>query len=229
MKGRISDKKVTRLNRLGKVKIGKKSEKGYPMSVDYFIPHGNYAGFFTNVYGAKPKTIQIVFISDEASEVCNEHYEYRDNAGKLVAYGDGETFMVHDPSSDEYVERKGAEVMEQVSSWKPNKTGWQITLKLRFILPAIKGLAGYWELSTKGKASSIKNIRDTFDTVQEMNGTAKGILFDLNVEMHQSNKPNSKSRYPVITMFPNETKEAVDRVNGASLGYTPSEGKLIGK
>ena len=59
------------LPRIGKIKIGKKSERGFPQSVDYFIPSGKYAGLFTQAYGEKPQSIQIVFPSDDAATVCN--------------------------------------------------------------------------------------------------------------------------------------------------------------
>ena len=49
------------LPRIGKIKIGKKSEKGYPMSVDYFIPSGKYAGLFTQAYGENRKQSKLFF------------------------------------------------------------------------------------------------------------------------------------------------------------------------
>ena len=67
MNGRIKRPEApTRLvlPRVGQIKIGKKSERGFPMSVDYFIPAGKYASLFTAAYGEKPQTIQIVFPSD---------------------------------------------------------------------------------------------------------------------------------------------------------------------
>ena len=226
MKGRIKQPRTVRLSRLGKIKIGKISERGFPQSLDHFIARGNYAGFFNQIYGDKPEIIQIVFISDNAAEVCDERFEYRDNAGRLVAYGDGETFHVHDPKTDEYVERAGRETMDAVAKWKPNKTGWQTTLTMRFILPALKGIAGFWELTTKGKRSSINNVRDTFDAINELNGSVKGVLFDLRVEMVKSNKPESRAQFPVISLIPNESPENVEKVNGRSLGFNPESKKL---
>lgn len=102
MKGRINRptpgvKRVV-LPRVGFVKVGLKevgkNGKEYPKSVDYFIPTGKYAGLFTQAYGEKPQTIQIVFPDDDPEKVCNEMYEYRDDDGRRIAYGDGETFFV---------------------------------------------------------------------------------------------------------------------------------------
>ena len=83
MKGRIrrpeAEKSRLILPRVGQIKIGMKNANGYPQSVDYFIPTGKYAGLFTQAYGEKPQTIQIVFPDDDPAKVCNERYEYRDN------------------------------------------------------------------------------------------------------------------------------------------------------
>lgn len=83
-------------------KIGMKNANGYPQSVDYFIPTGKYAGLFTQAYGEKPQTIQIVFPDDDPAKVCNERYEYRDDDGRLIAAGDGETFQVWDGKSTKH-------------------------------------------------------------------------------------------------------------------------------
>lgn len=73
MKGRINRptpgvKRVV-LPRVGFIKVGLKevgkNGKEYPKSVDYFIPTGKYAGLFTQAYGEKPQTIQIVFPDDD--------------------------------------------------------------------------------------------------------------------------------------------------------------------
>ena len=62
----IKDKQASvRFPRLGKIKVGIKSEKGYPQSVDYFVPTGNYAGEVNNVYGEKTNKIKVVFPFDD--------------------------------------------------------------------------------------------------------------------------------------------------------------------
>lgn len=95
MKGRIKRPEAQQsrliLPRVGQIKIGIKNANGYPQSVDYFIPTGKYAGLFTQAYGEKPQTIQIVFPDDDPAKVCNERYEYRDDDGRLIAAGDGDT------------------------------------------------------------------------------------------------------------------------------------------
>ena len=100
MKGRIKRPEAQQsrliLPRVGQIKIGIKNANGYPQSVDYFIPTGKYAGLFTQAYGEKPQTIQIVFPDDDPAKVCNERYEYRDDDGRLIAAGDGDTFQVWD-------------------------------------------------------------------------------------------------------------------------------------
>lgn len=205
---------ILELPEIGRLHIGKKQAgqngREYPVSVDYFIPSGKYEGMFSASLGEKPQTIQIIFPSDNAEKVCNERYEYRDNSGALVARGDGRTFEIWDGkryvpySVDAY-----PDIMEQITRNNPTKRGadnWDIVLTLRFIIPAVRGIVGVWQFSTKGKASSVRNIRESFDGVQMMRGTVTQTVFDLSVQFAKSNKPGVNSRYPVVSLIANDTR-----------------------
>lgn len=205
---------IIELPEIGRLHIGKKqmgqNGKEYPVSVDYFIPAGKYAGMFTAALGEKPGTIQVVFPSDEPEKVCNERYEYRDNSGALVAKGDGRLFEIWDGKKyAPYTTDQYPDIMDQIAKNNPTKRGadnWDIVLTLRFIIPAVRGVVGVWQFSTKGRASSIRNIRESFDAVQMMRGTVTGTVFDLSVQFAKSNKPGSNSRYPVVSMVANDNR-----------------------
>lgn len=207
---------IAALPEIGRLHIGKKQTsqngKEYPVSVDYFIPAGKYAGMFTAALGEKPQTIQIVFPDDNPEKVCNERFVYRDDKGALVARGDGRIFEIWNGkeyarySIDDY-----PDIAQQVIDKNPTKRGadnWDVELTLRFIVPAIRGVVGVWILNTKGRASSVKNLRDSFDSVQAMRGTVTTSVFDLSVHFHKSNKPGSNSRYPVLDLICNDSRVA---------------------
>ena len=212
MAGRILNKEKTKrlpFPILGRVACGEKSEKGYPRSLDYFVASGKYAELFKSAYGDKPSTIQIVFPNDDAELCCKESYELRDTAGKLVSEGDGETFKVWSDKTKAYITLSTEQypnLMEMIAGKYP-KCEWKITLTLNFIIPKVRGIMGLWSFSTKGSASTIPQVRDTFDAMLEQNGHASGVIFDLSVKMHKSNKPNDSSRYPVVSLVPNESEE----------------------
>ncbi len=222
MNGRIirpGEGSVLELPEVGRLKIGKKAQsqngREYPTSVDYFIPTGKYAELFTKFVGDKPKTIQIIFPDDDAEKVCNERYEFRDNAGALVAKGDGTNFDVWNGTKyARYSLSDYPDLMQRISAKfnkKPRREGddgWDIALTLRFIVPAVRGVVGVWQFSTKGAASSIKNIRNSFDGVQLMRGTVCQTVFDLSVEFAKSNKPNTNSKYPVVSLIANDNRVA---------------------
>ena len=194
---------------IGMKKMGQNG-KEYPVSVDYFIPSGKYAGMFTAALGDKPATIQIIFPDDDPAKVCNERYEYRDNTGALVARGDGQEFEVWNgkkyiPVSTE----KYPDIMQQICEKYPTRRGgdnWDIALTMRFIIPAVRGIIGVWVFSTRGKASSMKNIINSFDGVKMLRGTITNSVFDLSVAFAKSNKPNQNNRYPVVTMIANDLR-----------------------
>jgi hypothetical protein len=226
MKGRIirPTEQPSRLMypRVGQIKVGYKNEKGFPQSVDYFIPIGKYAGLFAQAYGKKPSTIQVVFPDDDAEKVCREQYEYRDDFGKLLATGDGETFRVW--NGDKYMELTTTDypnLMDSIEKRYPNKqykktgNGWNVTLTMNFIIPCVKGVIGVWQFVTKGNASTIPQIRDVFDAMLERRGFCKGIVFDLAVQFAKTQKPGDASRYPVVSLIPNESEENVKRIQEA--------------
>lgn len=210
------------LPRVGFIKIGMKTANGYPQSVDYFIPVGKYAGLFTQAYGEKPQIIQIVFPDDDPAKVCNEQYEYRDDEGRLIASGDGETFKVWDGKKYETLTISDyPNLMAGISKRYPNRAvqkggdGWVITLTLTFIVPLVRGIAGVWQFSTKGTASIIPAIRETFDGMLAERGFCKGVIFDLNVQFATTQKPGDKSRFPVVSLVPNESADNVLKVKKA--------------
>lgn len=222
MNGRIirpDNPAMLELPEIGRLHVGMKAKnqygKEYPTSVDYFIPAGKYAEQFKQAYGEKPQSIQIVFPDDNPEIVCNERFEYRDEKGALVARGDGVNFEVW--NGREYAKYATAEypnIMAQIAAKNPKKPrsegddGWDVSLTLRFIVPAVRGIVGVWQFSTKGAASSIKNIRNSFDGVQTMRGTVCQTVFDLSVAFAKSNKPGQNSRYPVVSLIANDNRIA---------------------
>ena len=197
MSGRIVRPESTsmlELPEIGRLHIGMKNDKGYPMSIDWFRPTGKYEGLFRQALGEKPQTIQVIFPSDDAEKVCNEQYQYRDDKGALVARGDGHTFevwngKVYAPYTiDDY-----PNIMQLIAEKNPTKRKED-------------NLVGVWGLTTKGRASSVRNIRESFDAVQMMRGTVVTSVFDLSVHFHKSNKPNDTSRYPVLSLVANDNR-----------------------
>lgn len=227
MNGRITNRPSTEQSRLalprvGFIKIGYKDERGLPRSTDYFSATGKYARLFEKAYGEKPQTIQIVFPSDNPAQVCNERYEYRDDEGRLLAIGDGTDFQVWNGKEYQHLSATDyPNLMTSIEKRYPNKqyqrTGesWSIILTLNFIIPCVQGIAGVWQFSTKGTASTIPQIRDVFDAMLQAKGYVRGIIFDLNVQFAKSQKPGDKSRYPVVSMIPNESEENVRKIKQA--------------
>lgn len=217
MNGRIvrpeSGASMLELPEIGRLHIGMKSEKGYPQSIDWFRPTGKYAELFTKALGDKPNTVAIIFPDDDPEKVCNERYTYRDDDGRLVARGDGITFEIW--NGKEYAPYSVAQypdIMQQVAAKQPNKRikagkdGWDVELTMRFIIPAVRGIVGVWGFTTKGAASTIPNVRKSFDSVQVMRGTVTNTAFDLSVKFAKSNKPGDNSRFPVVELIANDNR-----------------------
>lgn len=196
------------LPEIGKIKTGMKSAKGYPMSLDYFRATGSFANEFTKLFGEKPTSLQIAFISDDLNEVCNERFESWDK-GKRYGYGDGEMFTVFDSTVGEkggYVENVPA-TDKRVRALK-----WDRTLTLRFVLLKMKGVLGYWSYQTKAKEVTIPSIVKSFDLVKDKAGTVVGFPFNLMVEKRTGYSPGDPKSYPVVSLVPNFSEENIEMV-----------------
>lgn len=219
MNGRIvRSEQSSKVPMIGRIKCGDKAinsaGKEYPRSLDYFRATGDYEHMFRKAFGDKPSKIEIIFLSNNIADVCNERYELRDNAGKLYGHGDGVTFKVYDKEQDIFVEKK-PDNPEKFMADCEQRIGkkWAITLTLNFLIPAIKGVFGTWQFVTKAEKSTIPTITGTIDKVREMAGTIVNIPFDLIVEKVTSQKPGSKSSYPVVKLIANVSSENLEKIS----------------
>lgn len=216
MNGRVQRAgNVGKFGRIGFIKCGEKTEKG-ARSLDYFIASGKYAHYFNEAYPDKPKSIKIIFLSDNINEVCYERYEIW--AGKkFYGEGDGKDFVVWSQQENNYKYIHVDECQEfmnkiESSAKKISKDAkWNLTLTLRFLIPAIGKVGGIWEFTTRAEKSSINLIRDPFDMVLEKGGTVTRTLFDLNIDWHVSKKMGSKSAYPVVSLIPNMSRYNLEK------------------
>lgn len=197
------------LPEIGKIKTGIKTQnaegKEYPKAIDYFRATGNFANQFTALFGEKPQSLQVAFISDNIKEVCNEQFESWDK-GKRYGWGDGETFTVWDSTTGKYVDQV-APTDKRVKALK-----WDRTLTLRFVLLKMTGVLGYWSWSTKAKEVSIPSITKSFDLVMERAGSIIGFPFNLTIEMKKSYTPGEARTYPVVSLIPSFTEENMEAV-----------------
>lgn len=198
----------TRLPLIGKIKVGMKNEKGLPVSLDYFRATGSYAAKFYEVYPERPDRLQIIFISDDNLQSCYEEWDGRDKEGRRAGYGDGAEYFLWDYKAKEYRPTTSKEEITKFS--RENNVKWRQVLTINFIIPAIKGVFGMWQLQTGGDKTSINAIRNTFDEIKELAGTVVNIPFDLCVKKVTSNKPEAKSVYPVVTLIPNISQENIE-------------------
>lgn len=201
-----------KLTEIGKIKIGDKkisqSGKEYPVSLDYFRATGEYSKMFNEKFGEKCTNIPIVFASDNIDTVCNENYELRDKAGRLVADGNGKEWRVYNPETEKYVQTTAT--LEQIEAQTKLKA--KVKLTLRFLILDIKVL-GLWRFETYGVASTIPQVRDTFDFVQQTAGTIVNIPFDLQVKKVKSQKPGVASQYTVVSLVPNLSPEHAEKLH----------------
>lgn len=198
--------------------------KERPTSLDYFRADGQYAALFHKELGPNPRSLPIIFLSDDLRECCHERYELRQGS-KLYAEGDGETFKVWSATAKKYVTLTNAQEPGLGARLKQEAGGdWQTILTLRFLILPLRSVWGCWSFSTKGEASSIPSIVAAFDAVKGIAKTVVGVPFDLTVKMVKSQKPGSESKYPVVRLVPN-----VGETHLQMLGELKEQGRTFHK
>ena len=206
---------ATRFPLIGRIRCGEKRKsnstgKEYPVSLDYFKATGDYAAKFEEVYPGKPDTIQVIFISDDDSQSCFEQWDGRDPEGRKAGYGDGENWYIFNPGTNQYDHTKDQELVKKVSEERQIK--WKPVLTLNFLIPKIRGVFGIWQFQTSGDKSSTIAITSVYDEIKAQAGTVVNVPFDLTVKKVKSNKPGSKSVYPVVNLIPNISHENMEQL-----------------
>ena len=206
---------------IGKIKIGEKRKnakgKEFPTSLDYFVATGQYKPLFDAAYphegGNPPRKIQIIFPDNDIMKVCREEVEGRGaKDGKRYGYSDdGITYYLWDVRSQDYspidIEQDSQYFETFTQKYSVN---WHHILHLFFVIPKIQGIVGQWQFSTKGQRSSMPQIIEVFDSMQESLGTVVNIPFDLQVEKVKSQKPGETWVFPVVKLIPNISTENME-------------------
>lgn len=205
---------ATRFPLIGRIRCGEKrmnsQGKEYPVSLDHFKATGDYASKFEEAYPGKPDTIQVIFISDDDAQSCFEQWDGRDPEGRKAGYGDGENWYIFNPGTNEYDMTQNQDLVKKVSTERNIK--WKPVLTLNFLIPAIKGIFGVWQFQTSGDKSSVVAITSVYDEIKLQAGTVVNIPFDLKVKKVKSNKPGSKSVYPVVNLVPNISSKNMEQL-----------------
>lgn len=188
---------------IGTISVGEKRKteagKEYPVSLDFFRATGRYESYFTEVYGRTPQSIHIIFPGNEVQEYCNCTYTFRDNAGRLLAEGDGQSWKVWSRQKSEYV--YGSWNYDVIKERFPDARD-NIELRLKFLMPRINNIYGLWKFTSRARHSTIPQITGMFDKVLAEVGYVQNIPFELSVAKVKSNKPDSNNTFPVVQLIP---------------------------
>lgn len=214
------------LTEIGRIRIGEKTKnangKEYPTSLDYFLfdtINKILVARAHESYGDKPNVLPIFFHTNDIANHCIEELVLINQAGKLVASGDGENFLVYNKKTDSYVEKSistnpnlASDILEFTRNGLTDKqranVDWKHRITLRFCIFKVPA-AGYWQFQSYASKTSIVALRDVIDQCIAMwNGNFSFLPFNLMVKKVESNSPGTKRTYPVVDLVPAISTEA---------------------
>ncbi len=187
---------LTEIGRLGMgVKVKHQRGFEYPQKCEHFVPRGESAEGFTQLFGDTPSRVPICFFSDEDENSCSVRLEIRDKAGDLVGFSDGENYYFkHRADAPDYqpgftkiisrVERPNiAEITVDklragLSQEKAKHIKWKSEMYLKFMIRGFPRI-GYWRLSSGGENSSIPQVVAMVDHWKALLGSLAMVPFEL--------------------------------------------------
>lgn len=176
----------TRLPRLGKIHLGVKvpaagGKAEYPRAVDYFVCPDPVK----RVYGEHPKSLEIVFPSEETDVWASQFYKCYSKT-RLLCKGDGQTaWSLVDVKTGQLASRESTEVVMKEVRCDADLCPIYMAgncrpiMCLQFMLPAVEGL-GIWQIDT-GSWNSIRNINDGIAFIRSLAGRVSLIPLKLEI------------------------------------------------
>lgn len=182
-----------RIPRIGKIRLGIKkkhpqSGKEYPVEVDYFLLHPPAADDppsahdafekFVEVYGDKPKELEVVIPSEDRSVVFPQRYKCYGSSTGLKCVGDGQTAervgAALGKSGDEATEFFEVPCPSPSECDFAEKHGCRPIGSLFVMLPRVS-LGGCFQIDVGG-INSIISINSALDHIRALCGRTSGIL-----------------------------------------------------
>lgn len=172
--------------RLGILKLSQKTNREYPVEVEYFIldpqtgsqeRNNELITQFQKLYGEKPTAIRIMFPPVDQDLFFQQWYKRYGSATLLKCKGDGETATCALPEFAEGLEVIGSDEMgltkvkclgPECIYQKEEKPSCRRTGALQVLLPELSGI-GVWQINT-GSWNSIVNLNSALDWLKGLCG-----------------------------------------------------------
>ena len=198
---------VERMTRAGKIRLGEKriskNGKEYPAKLDYFLfdpdpEDAEKVALAKQLYGEKPRKLNIVFASDDVEEVFPQYYKLYSSSG-LLCKGTGETAMrVTDEGMVECPCPGPAECEFSLARGVHGKPGCKRLASLQFMLPDWPALE-VWQIDTTG-FYSIVNVNSTLAMLRRVRGTILGMPLELHLVPQETTNPEDHKKVTIFAL-----------------------------
>jgi len=212
----VSD--VRQIPRIGKIRLGVQKVSGrtgndYPEAVDYFVcvPDQSTpewaAKAFHEVYGDKPKMLDVMFPLNDTEKFFPQWYRRYGKGTGLICMGDGEKII-------KSTEPNNGICNPDNCQWYHQKLCRHIGT-IQFLLPQVRGL-GIWQIDTTS-FHSIVNLNSGIDFVKGFTGGRIAWLpLKLSVQPKEV-QPDGKKKTAYVMAIDNEQVKMEDIIKASML------------
>jgi len=195
---------LNRLPRLGKIRLGEKSDRGYPIKTDHFVCPAEVH----EVFGAEPTELRIMFPSEDNEQWASQWYRCYSQTRGLICKGNGEqaTALV-DVSTGEIVSKETNTTELRDVSCDPEtcehyqQKRCRRVMNLQFLIPEVPGL-GIWQLDTTS-FHSIVSVNSCVRLIKMTCGRISGIPLTLALEPREVQPGGKKQKVWTLTIRAN--------------------------
>jgi len=198
----ISD--LNRLPRLGKIRLGEKSDKGYPTKTDHFVCPAEVQ----EVFGAEPTELRIMFPSEDNEQWASQWYRCYSQTRGLICKGNGEqaTALVDVKTGEIASKESNTTELREVSCDPETCEHYQQkrcrrVMNLQFLIPEVPGL-GIWQLDTTS-FHSIVSVNSCIRLIKMTCGRISGIPLTLVLEPREVQPGGKKQKVWTLTIRAN--------------------------
>lgn len=202
--------KITRLPRLGKIRLGIKAKNAagveYPKEVDYFVVPDEVQ----RVYGAKPLSLGMIFPTNDDTQIYTQFYASYGSNGKIKCRGDGNKAERRDEKGDFF----GVPCPGPAACDFAKQHGCSARYILQGFLPKVS-MSGIYELNT-GSITGDINIRSGFGLSLMLFNRIRGVPFRLERIATKLEHEGKMTTHHVVRLVPDVPVDFINRVIGSA-------------
>lgn len=210
---------------VGKIKVGAKDDRGFPVSLPYFRATGRHSEIFHTLLGEKPTSLVITFLRNDPvihrwELVVSVPTKGARLMGMSLPPGEDDQGVFQEFriwNGKEWIHTKVRSQHQEtqllsaaLDHWRPQASQktqrdlrWKKKIYIHFMIPKLKQILGEWSFETTAKTST-ENILGPIRTALKGSGGRLSLVpFEMSVNYHTKFEASTHNQsFPIVSLNP---------------------------